>query len=438
MAPRLYCVPRASRVDGASLEDAESSDLATPVDLAEVDFGDEKALKTGTAAEAREKGSHFQRKVEQLNRRVSKMYRWDAKPIRLEVDRANLFHDSFRSLQKVRTPDQLRAPLQVTFKKEEGRDDGGLTRHWFMLISREIVNPEYAMFTAVGKNGSYQINPGSKVQPHFLEYFRFVGRICGKAVWDGFLVESHFSVNIFKFLLLREDSIGLEDMGLVDSVFATSLQWLLDNDVEPLDLNFVIDEEEFGACFQVPLKQGGEDILLTNENKEEYVRLSCSQRLVTSIRPQLDALRGGFYDVISADVLTCFTEVELELLLCGLPVIDIIEWKANCEYKAGYAEDSEVICWLWELLEDWDQEMRARLLQFVTGTSKVPTAGFSALFGANGPRKFQIIRVSDCTRLPQANTCFNELLLPPYPTKEYLASSLAMALYDGGDGFGLR
>ncbi|KAJ1492556.1 hypothetical protein T484DRAFT_1611293, partial [Baffinella frigidus] len=176
---------------------------------------------------------------------------------------------------------------------------------------------------------------------------------------------------------------------------------------------------------------GGEDILLTNENKEEYVRLSS---LVASSRARRHtSLLAGIYVSVSIAASLSFCRSELELLLCGLPVIDIIEWKANCEYK-----DSEVICWLWELLEDWDQEMRARLLQFVTGTSKVPTAGFSALFGANGPRKFQIIRVSDCTRLPQANTCFNELLLPPYPTKEYLASSLAMALYDGGDGFGLR
>ena len=77
----------------------------------------------------------------------------------------------------------------------------------------------------------------------------------GKALWDGFLVESHFSVNVFKFLLHREDSIGLDDMSLVDEVLSSSLQWLLDNDVDALDINFVIYEEEFGACRQVALKE---------------------------------------------------------------------------------------------------------------------------------------------------------------------------------------
>lgn len=180
------------------------------------------------------------------------------------------------------------------------------------------------------------------------------------------------------------------------------------------------------------LKEGGAKIPVTNANKDEYVKLASMRRLVTGIQPQLDAFKGGFREVFPSELLERFTEDELELVLCGLPAIDVQDWRRNSLYRAGYTAESDVVIWFWELVEGWDQAMRARLLQFVTGTSNVPTGGFGELYGANGPKLFQIIRVYDMTRLPQANTCFNELLLPPYASKEILAELLCMAILDGG------
>ncbi len=39
------------------------------------------------------------------------------------------------------------------------------------------------------------------------------------------------------------------------------------------------------------------------------------------------------------------------------------------------------------------KEDRALLIQFVTGTSKVPLEGFKSLQGIGGPQKFQIHKV---------------------------------------------
>jgi len=237
-------------------------------------------------------------------------------------------------------------------------------------------------------------------------------------------VESHFSASVYKFILGRE--LALEDLVHVDLVYYNSLAWFLENDIEAaeLELVFVLEEEAMGQIVKVPLKEGGDTCAITNENKAEYVQLAAMHRLVGSVRPQLEALRAGFYEVMAPNVLEKFSEGELELLLHGMPVIDIEDWKKHCEYRAGFTDTHQVILWFWEIVDDWDQEMRARLLQFVTGTSKIPTGGFAGLYGANGPKRFQIIRVFDITRLPQANTCFNELLLPPYPTKELLADRL--------------
>ena len=101
--------------------------------------------------------AYFKSKLQGLNRALRRLHNLEAKAVRLEVDRNDVFRDSFRSFSRL-SGEQLRGPLHVKFRKEDGRDDGGLTRHWFLLISREIVNPEYAMFAPVGNgNTSFQV-----------------------------------------------------------------------------------------------------------------------------------------------------------------------------------------------------------------------------------------------------------------------------------------
>ena len=52
-------------------------------------------------------------------------------------------------------------------------------------------------------------------------------------------------------------------------------------------------------------------------------------------------------------------------------------------------------------MEKFDNEERLRLLQFVTGTSSVPIAGFKALRGSNGPKKFTIDFYNDVQAFPR-------------------------------------
>lgn len=409
------------------------------IELAEMSVEEDEELKKNEG-----KDGYFRLKLAWLDRELGKLHQQvaGAKPIKVEVDRNDLFHDSFRAFARL-SREKLRCPFQIKFKKEEGRDDGGLTRAWFMLISREVVKPDYAMFVSLAEDHRYHIHSASKHQPHHLDYFKFMGRVWGKAAYDGFLIESHLTSAVYKYLLGIPITRG--DLQHVDGAYHQSLQWLLDNDIDSkeeggtsLDMTFAIDEEELGCVTTVELKEAGSKIPVTNANKHEYIELASMRRLVTGIQPQLDAFKAGFREVFPSELLEKFTEDELELVLCGLPAIDVQDWRANSLYRAGYTAESDVVVWFWEIVEGWDQAMRARLLQFVTGTSNVPTGGFGELYGANGPKLFQIIRVFDVTRLPQANTCFNELLLPPYASKEILAELLCMAILDGGDHFNLR
>jgi E3 ubiquitin-protein ligase HUWE1 len=115
----------------------------------------------------------------------------------------------------------------------------------------------------------------------------------------------------------------------------------------------------------------------------------------------------GFHDIIPAELIAIFNEQELELLISGLPEIDVDDWKSNTEYH-NYSASSSQIQWFWRAVRSFDKEERAKLLQFVTGTSKVPLNGFKELEGMNGFSLFNIHRdYGSKDRLPSSHTCFN-------------------------------
>lgn len=102
----------------------------------------------------------------------------------------------------------------------------------------------------------------------------------------------------------------------------------------------------------------------------------------------------------------------------------------------NYQKTDNIIVWLFEVLESFDNNLRASFLQFVTGTSRVPSEGFKALRGMSGPQKFTIQKDFGVDKLPRAHTCFNQLDLPTYPTKEILIEKLTLAITEGREGFG--
>ena len=72
--------------------------------------------------------------------------------------------------------------------------------------------------------------------------------------------------------------------------------------------------------------------------------------------------------------------VLFQLMISGLGKIDIEDWKAHTRLKHCSA-DTNIVKWFWRATEEYDEEKRARLLQFVTGSSRVPLQGFKALQG---------------------------------------------------------
>jgi E3 ubiquitin-protein ligase NEDD4 len=79
-------------------------------------------------------------------------------------------------------------------------------------------------------------------------------------------------------------------------------------------------------------------------------------------------------------------------------------------------------------MSSWDSEKKSRLLQFVTGTSRIPVNGFKDLQGSDGPRRFTIEKAGEIDSLPKSHTCFNRLDLPAYKSKEIMISKLTLAI----------
>ncbi|XP_067638187.1 E3 ubiquitin-protein ligase HUWE1 isoform X2 [Eurosta solidaginis] len=320
---------------------------------------------------------------------------------------------------------------------EEGQDAGGLLREWYVIISREIFNPMYALFcVSPGDRVTYMINPSSHANPNHLSYFKFVGRVIAKAVHDNKLLECYFTRSFYKHILGKQ--VKHTDMESQDYEFYKGLDYLMKNDISTLgcELTFSTEIQEFGVTQVRDLIPNGRNIVVTEENKFEYVQLVCQLKMSGSIRQQLDAFLEGFYDIIPKHLISIFNEQELELLISGLPDIDIEDLRANTEYHK-YTSKSLQIQWFWRALRSFDQADRAKFLQFVTGTSKVPLQGFGSLEGMNGIQRFQIHRDDRSTdRLPCAHTCFNQLDLPMYKSYEKLRSSLLKAIHECSEGFG--
>uniref|UniRef100_A0A4W4EZK6 HECT-type E3 ubiquitin transferase n=1 Tax=Electrophorus electricus TaxID=8005 RepID=A0A4W4EZK6_ELEEL len=354
--------------------------------------------------------------------------------IKIHVNRKTLFEDSFQQIMSFH-PQDLRRRLWVIFPGEEGLDYGGVAREWFFLLSHEVLNPMYCLFEYAGKdNYCLQINPASSINPDHLKYFKFIGRFIAMALFHGKFIDTGFSLPFYKRILSKP--LSLKDLESIDPEFYNSLIWIKENNLEEcgLEMYFSVDKEILGEVTTHELKPDGGNILVTEENKEEYIRLVAEWRLSRGVEEQTQAFFEGFNEVLPQQYLQYFDAKELEVMLCGMQEIDLADWQRNTIYR-HYTRSSKQIVWFWQFVKEMDNEKRMRLLQFVTGTCRLPVGGFTDLMGSNGPQKFCIEKVGKENWLPRSHTCFNRLDLPPYKSYEQLKEKLMFAIEET-EGFG--
>ncbi|PIB02137.1 E3 ubiquitin-protein ligase TOM1-like [Cercospora beticola] len=388
--------------------------------------------KNSKVLEFDNKRAYFSRKLHDRRAEV----RVSHPSLQLNVRRDQVFHDSFKSLY-YKSPNEIKyGKLNIRFHGEEGIDAGGVSREWFAAMARQMFNPDYCLFNPVAADRTtFHPNTLSTVNPEHLLFFKFIGRIIGKALYENRVLDCHFSRAVYRKILGK--SVSLKDMETLDLDYYKSLVWILENDITDITFEtFSVDIDRFGSTETVDLIENGREIPVTEENKHEYVRHVVEYRLIKSVQAQLDEFLTGFHDIIPPELISIFNEQELELLISGLPDIDVDDWKNNTEYT-NYTPTSPQVQWFWRAVRSFDKEEKAKLLQFVTGTSKVPLNGFKELEGMNGFSRFNIHRdYSSKEKLPSSHTCFNQLDLPEYDSYEHLRHQLYTAITAGSEYFG--
>jgi E3 ubiquitin-protein ligase NEDD4 len=137
----------------------------------------------------------------------------------------------------------------------------------------------------------------------------------------------------------------------------------------------------------------------------DCIRLITEWRIQKRVEEQFQAFIVGFHELIPADLVNVFDERELELLIGGIADIDVEDWKKHTDYR-GYTENDQVIQDFWKCIRGWDAEQKSRLLQFATGTSRIPVNGFKDLQGSDGPRRFTIEKAGEPNQLPKSHTWY--------------------------------
>jgi len=366
---------------------------------------------------------------------------WEDEHSFIFVRRSHLMEDSVKAVMMLDAK-QLRNMFRFEFIGEPGIDAGGVAREWFQLVSEQLFHPDFGLWQYSAVNQMcMQINANSGLaNADHLLYFRFTGRVLGKALFDGQLIAAHMIRHLYKHLLGWP--LMFEDIEMIDDeVYRSLLQMFEYNgDIEDLCLDFTVTEDCMGETKVIELIENGAEVDITNDNLKLFLEESLKYRVCTRVQEQLRELLIGFYEVVPEALMLVFDFQELELVMCGMPHIEMDDWKTHTDYMGQYEsqqENHQVTKWFWEVVEEYDEELRARLLQFVTGTSGVPAQGFAYLQGNDGNiRKFCINSISVSSSLfPRAHTCFNRIDLPLYTSKQQLKDKLTLAVQMECTGF---
>uniref|UniRef100_A0A8D2PPS1 HECT-type E3 ubiquitin transferase n=1 Tax=Zosterops lateralis melanops TaxID=1220523 RepID=A0A8D2PPS1_ZOSLA len=347
----------------------------------------------------------------------------------LHVRRSNLVGDALRELS-IHSDIDLKKPLKVIFDGEEAVDAGGVTKEFFLLLLKELLNPIYGMFTYYPESNLLWFSDTCFVEHN---WFHLIGIICGLAIYNFTVVDLHFPLALYKKLLNVKPC--LEDLKELSPTEGRSLQQLLDYPGEDVEetfcLNFTICRESYGVTEQKNLVEDGDKILVQKDNRKEFVEAYVNYIFNVSIQEWYTAFSTGFLKVCGGKVLELFQPTELRAMIVGNSNYNWEELEeVNAVYKGDYTATHPTVRMFWETFHAFPLEKKKKFLLFLTGSDRIPIYGMSSL------RIIIQSTPSGEQYLPVAHTCYNLLDLPKYSSKEILSARLVQAI-DHYEGFSL-
>jgi len=196
------------------------------------------------------------------------------------------------------------------------------------------------------------------------------------------------------------------------------------------------------ARTEVALVPNGEDLTVTEANKDSFVKALMEWRLRTALRGPIDAmlkgLRAAVPSAVIAEARRVLTASEIQALLAGSRDISSDDWERNTRTTGGLTTSSQEVRWFWQTVHQWAAEGRQDrmqdLLQFATGSRRVPVGGFAQLVGFNGGKHlFTLARGAHLSAesLPTSHACICTVDVPPWESFEAAQSKLTAAAENG-------
>ena len=378
----------------------------------------------------------------------------------LVISRKNILKETFNQFT---TNSELNfyRKLQIYFVDESAYDDGGVEREWYSVLFKEIFSEKNNFFREIKEKseakGSYFISNANEenVEKNRELYFSFIGRLLAKAILDKILIPYELNPIILKYLLFsnyndnnaqdeeEQNIYDINDIKNYDYEIFNSLENLLktnlDNNNNDIYFIWTINQIE------IELMDNGNNILVNNANKNLFVNKVVELICFKSIKTELKALKKGLLSIIPLNFIKIFSVEEFNFILSGQQEINLKDWKSNTLYKGNITEKNEVVQFFWEVLSELNNEELLLFFRFCTGSTRIPIDGFSALPGPkNKIIKFSIeLRKNKdedlkCQKLIVAQTCFNNIILPEYKTKEEMRKAINIILESDTNYFGLE
>ncbi|OAF68335.1 hypothetical protein A3Q56_03921 [Intoshia linei] len=343
----------------------------------------------------------------------------------LNINRKKIVQDTFHYLNTYSAND-LRRPLRIQFNNEEGIDEGGVLKEFFMLLIEELMDQKYGMFQEYNSGLRWF---SFRTFEDFSSYFQ-IGTICALAIYNFTIVDLNFPLALYKKILNIEPS--LEDLKELDPIFAKNLERLLSYDKPDFEdvfcLSFEIQHYVLGSIVSFELFPDGAKTSVTHENRHRYVDLYMQFLFSTGVDFAYVPFKRGFLKCFPPDLLNMFQPTELRAFICGNAQYDWNLFRQNCQYK-DYPSGHITIQIFWNVFNSYTEKDKIKFLKFLTGSTRISIYGMKYF-------TFTIQYVGDVNRFPVAHTCFNILDLPPYRTFDILKKKLSIAISET-EGFGV-
>lgn len=349
------------------------------------------------------------------------------------IRRNFVFEDGFAQLNRLGS--RLKNRVAITFidefgLEEAGIDGGGVFKEFLTSLGRQAFNVNFGLFQNTKDNLLFPNPLKYATSNQQLQFFEFMGRILGKALCEGILVDASFA-SFFLSKWLGNNNY-LEDLPSYDQELYKNLMFLknYEGNAEDLSLNFTVVNEEFGETDVIELVPSGKNLPVTNENRIRYIHLVANYKLNEQIRRQCNSFLQGLSDLVNPGWLRIFNSEELHVLVSGASIsIDLDDMKKNTVYSGTFHEDHPTIINFWNVLASFDEINKGKLVKFITSCSRPPLLGFSEL----NPKICLRDSGEEFDRLPTAATCMNLLKMPQYPDENSLRKKLLYAInYSAG------